>query len=157
MSSSFWPWSRAFVGINNTSVFCLAFTNIAVGVLHCSLSVLCKALLLASELPTFSERLSSVSLKSSIVWFDEVYSSQLSGIVGHWFLESHICFAFFFAASDINFHISGHTSVRTRFFCFLVTLLQNHENPSRGLTFKGTHLVNPVHASDNSFSPSTFQ
>ena len=30
VSSSFYPWSRAFVCINNTSVFCLAFLNIAV-------------------------------------------------------------------------------------------------------------------------------
>ena len=29
VSSSFEPWSRAFVGINNTSVFCLAFPNVA--------------------------------------------------------------------------------------------------------------------------------
>ena len=29
VSSSFQPWSRAFVGIDNTSVFCLAFPNIA--------------------------------------------------------------------------------------------------------------------------------
>ena len=57
VSSSFWPWSRAFVGINNTSKFCLAFPNIAVGLPHCSLSVFCKALLLASELPTFYEQL----------------------------------------------------------------------------------------------------
>ena len=38
VSSSFWPWSRAFVGINNTSVFCLAFPIIAVAFLHCSSS-----------------------------------------------------------------------------------------------------------------------
>ena len=57
VSSSMDPWSRAFVGINNTSIFCLAFPNIAVGFHHCSLSVFCKALLLASELPTFHERL----------------------------------------------------------------------------------------------------
>ena len=31
VSSSFWPWSRAFVGINNTSVFYLALLNIAMG------------------------------------------------------------------------------------------------------------------------------
>ena len=57
MSSSFWPWSRAFVGIDNTSAFCLAFPN--TGFPHCSLSVFCKALLLASELATFYKRLSS--------------------------------------------------------------------------------------------------
>ena len=55
VSSSFSPWSRAFVGINNTSVFRLS--QHCGWFHHCSLLVFCKALL-ASELPTFYERLS---------------------------------------------------------------------------------------------------
>ena len=39
------------------------------------------------------------------------------------FSVAHLCFAFFFAASDINFHISGHMSTGRENFCFLVSLL----------------------------------
>ena len=73
------------------------------------------------------------------------------------FSIAHLCFAFFFAASDIHFHISGHTSSGREVFCFLVNLPLDHVYPSGGLSFKRTNLVNPVHASDNSLSPSTFQ
>ena len=65
----------------------------------------------------------------------------------------HLCFAFFFAASDINFHISGHTSSGREVFCFLVSLHPDRVNPSGGLSCNRTNLVNPVHAPDNSFSP----
>ena len=34
---------------------------------------------------------------------------------------AHLCFALFFAASDINFHISGHTSSGREVVCFLVS------------------------------------
>ena len=57
VSRYFEHWSRAFVDINNTSVFSLVFPNIAV-FSHCSLTVFCMALVQASELPTFYERLS---------------------------------------------------------------------------------------------------
>ena len=42
VSSSFWPWSRAFVGINNTSVFLSYVSQYCGGFPHCSLSVFCK-------------------------------------------------------------------------------------------------------------------
>ena len=35
------------------------------------------------------------------------------------FSIAHLCFAFFFAASDINFHFSGHTSYGREAFRFL--------------------------------------
>ena len=58
VSNSFSPWSRAFVGINNTSVYCLAFPNSAVGFTTALYRYFGRALLVASELPTFFERLS---------------------------------------------------------------------------------------------------
>ena len=73
------------------------------------------------------------------------------------FSTAHLCFAFYFAPSDICFHISGHTVSGREVVCFLVSLLPDHVYPSSGLSFKKTNLVKPVHASDNSFSPSTFQ
>ena len=37
------------------------------------------------------------------------------------FSTAHLCFAFFFAASDIYVHISGHTSSGRKVVCFLVS------------------------------------
>ena len=39
---------------------------------------------------------------------------------------AHLCFAFFFAASDICFHISGHTLSGLEVVCFLVSLHPDH-------------------------------
>ena len=44
-----------------------------------------------------------------------------------------------------------------KFFCFLVSLHPDHVYQSGGLSFNKMNLVKPVHASDNSFSPLTFQ
>ena len=41
--------------------------------------------------------------------------------------------------------------------CFLVSLHPDHVYPSGGLSFNKMNLVKPVHASDNSLSPSMFQ
>ena len=85
------------------------------GCLHCSLSVFCNALLLASELPTFTERLSlwtwilhwNSSRKNVPVNCPTLSTSNFSIV--------HLVFAFCCAASDINFHIPGHTSRREVF------------------------------------------
>ena len=63
------------------------------------------------------------------------------------FSTAHLCSAFFFAASDMCFHLSGHTLSGREVVCFLVSLSPDQVYPSG----------NPVHAPDNSFSPSTFQ
>ena len=73
------------------------------------------------------------------------------------FSIAHLCFAFFFAASDINFHISGHTSSGREVVCFLVSLSPDHVYPSGALSFSRTNLVNLVHVSADSLSPSTIQ
>ena len=67
---------------------------------------------------------------------------------------AHFCFALLFAASEICFHISGHTLSGLRVVCFLVSLLLDHVHPSGGLSF---NKMNLMHASDNSRSSSTFQ
>ena len=72
------------------------------------------------------------------------------------FSMAHFCFAFFFAASDICLHISGHISSGREVDCFLASLSTQQVYPSGGLSFNRTNLVNPVHASDNFHSPSTF-
>ena len=73
------------------------------------------------------------------------------------FSMAHFCFAFFVAASDICFHISGHTLPGLEAVCFHVSLLLDHVYPSGCLSFNEMNLVKPVHATDNSLSPSTFQ
>ena len=75
------------------------FANISSRDLPCH-----KALLLASELPTFYERL------------NEEYSSQLSGVVELWFLDSPSLFSFLFRCIGHEFpHIWPYT-IRTRLF-----------------------------------------
>ena len=125
--------------------------------LHCSLSVFGNALLLVSELPTFYERL-SLWAWFFIGWFNrEKYASQLSGVVELCFLDSPslLCFLFSLHQTYI-FHKTDHTSGR-EVFCFLVRLPPDHVYPSSVLSFNKMNLPKPVHASDSSFSPSTFQ
>ena len=69
----------------------------------------------------------------------------------------HFRFSFFFDASDMCFQISGHTLSGLEVVCFLVSLTPDHVYRSGGLSFNKMNLVKPIHASDNSFSPSTFQ
>ena len=123
--------------------------------LHRCLLVFCKALLLASEFPTSFERFS---------WYVQILHHLVQWrryhlIVWHYrgFSIAHFCFAFRFDASDICFHISGHTLSGRGVVCFLVSLSPDHVYPSGGLSFNNMNLVKPVHASDNSFSSSTFQ
>ena len=73
------------------------------------------------------------------------------------FSMAHLYFAFFFVASNIRVHISGHTLSGREVVCFLVSLPPDHVRPSGGLPFNKVNLVKLVHASDNSLSPSTFQ
>ena len=54
------------------------------------------------------------------------------------FSIAHLCFTFFFTASEIHFHVSGHTSSGREVFCFLVSLLPDHVYPSSGLSFRRT-------------------
>ena len=73
------------------------------------------------------------------------------------FSVAHFCSAFRFDASDVCFRKSGHTLSGREFFCFLVGLPLDLVFPSGGLSFNEMNLVKPVHASDDSLSPSTFQ
>ena len=86
----------AFVGTNNTSVFCLAFLQYC-GASFTSCSVSHRSFsrhrCWHRNLPTFYERLSfMISLTSFVVWFDEVrvFLVNLSGTVEFWFLDSTI-------------------------------------------------------------------
>ena len=75
------------------------------------------------------------------------------------FSIAHFCFALLFAASDMCFHISGQTLSGLEVVCFLVSLSlpsPDHVFPSGGFAFNQMNHVKPVHASDNSLSPSTF-
>ena len=64
------------------------------------------------------------------------------------------CFALRFDASDIGFHISGHTLSGLEVVCFLVSLLPDHIHPAVVHSTKWI-LWKPVHESDTSRSPST--
>ena len=155
---SFWPWSRAFVGINNTSTSRFAFPNAAVGfstALYRFFARHCCSHRNFQPSPSGFH----CELELLIFWFDEAFSSQLWSLSIFGFSMAHFCFVFFFAASDMFFHVSDHTSFGREVVCFLVSLLPHpdHVHPSCGFSFNRMNLVKPVHASDNSCSPSTFQ
>ena len=74
------------------------------------------------------------------------------------FSIAHFCFSLRFDASDKSFQISGHkVSGLEVVCCFLVSHSPDHENLSGGFSSNTVNLVKPVHVSDNSRSPSTFQ
>ena len=120
--SSFYPWSRAFVGINNTSLRCLAFPNIEVG-FHTALYRYFARHCCWHRNFQLSTSGFHCELEFFVVWLNDEYFPQLTGIVELRFLDSPSCFAFFFAASDMNVHILGHTSSGREVVCFLVSLL----------------------------------
>ena len=78
------------------------------GLLHCFLSVFCKALLLASEFPTFYERFFMVCANSSSSGSMKKIPRNYLALSSFGSSIAHLCFAFFFAASDTCSHISGH-------------------------------------------------
>ena len=155
VSSSFQPWSRALVGINNTSIFGLEFSQYCGGfpialylhfARHCCLHR-------NFQLCTSGFR---CELQFFVAWFNEEYSSQLSGIVELWFLDSPFLFCFLFrCVRHMLPHVWPHI-VWTRGCLFPCKSLTGQVYPSGGLSFNKMNLVKPVHGSDNSFSPPTF-
>ena len=95
MSSSFSPWSRAFIGINNTSVLCLAFPNISVGFTTALYRYFARHCCWHRNFQ-LSPSGFHCELEFFVVWFDEEHSSQLSGIVELWFLDSPSLFSLLF-------------------------------------------------------------
>ena len=157
VSSSSKPWSRAFVGINNTSVFCRAFPNIAVGFSTALDRSFLQGIAVRFGASNFLRAAFIASLNSSS--FGSIKNIPLNclALSSFGFSIVHLCFAFCFAASDICFHISGHTLSGREVVCFLVRLHPDHVYPPSGLSFNKMNLEKPDHASDNSLFPSTFQ
>ena len=125
VSNSFWPWSRAFVGINNPSVLCLAFPNIAVGLstaLHrCFLQGI------AAGIGTFNFLRAAFFVSLSSSSFGSIKNIPFSclALSSFGFSINHLYFAFFFATSDINFSVSGHTLSHNSFFFVHVPVIFN--------------------------------
>ena len=67
---------------------------------------------------------------------------------------AHFCFASFLAASDICFHVAGHTLSGLDVACFLARTMYIRQVAFRSIKWILWCLV---HASDISLSPSTFQ
>ena len=99
--------------------FCLAFPTIAVGFSTAIYRYFARHMLLASELPTLYEWLSLWAwiLHRLVQWRIFLFIVWHCRAFG--FSIAHLCFAFFFTASDICFHISGHTSSGREVVCFL--------------------------------------
>ena len=150
--SSLNHWSCALVGIHiYTSKSCPAFPNIAVGLSTASYWYFARHRCWHRNFQLSSSGF-DYEFELCIVWFDEVQSSELSGIIEFWFLDGPSLFFFLFGASDIRVHISGHMSSGREVFGFLGSLSPDHVFPTGGLSFKKMNLVEPVHASDNFFS-----
>ena len=109
-----------------------------------------KALLLASEFPTFYEHFFIIRLNSSSSGSKKKILCNLLALPSLGFSMSHLGFSLRFDALDTCFHMSGHTLSGLEVVCFLVSLSPDHENPSGGFSFNTMNLVKPVHASDNS-------
>ena len=132
---TFQSYSQRFVGIDNTSIFGLELPKNCGRFRGGNLLVFYKALLLASEFPTFYQRC-CLALSS------------------FGFSIDHFTFALLFAASHLYLamncgvlRLSVSSWVSTQTMC----------TRQSGLSFTEMILVKPVHASDNSLSPSTFQ
>ena len=144
---SFQSYYHRFVGIDNTSISGIAFSNTAAGFPRGNLLGFYKALLLASEFQLSTSFFHGL-FKFFIIWFNEEDTPYLPGTIELWFSNAHFCFACRFDASDMWFHISGHTLSGLEVVCFLVSLPPDNENPSGGLSFNTINLVNHVRASD---------
>ena len=154
---TFQSYSHGFVGIDNTSVFCLAFPNVAVGFPTAFYRYFLQGLAAGIGTSNFLRAACIVSLNSSSFGSMKNIALNCLALSSFGFSIAHLCFAFFFGAPDICFHISGHTLCGLEVVCFLVSLLPDHVHPSGVLSFNNMNLVKPVNASDNSFSQSTFQ
>ena len=115
--SSLDSWSCALVGINSTNVFCLAFPKIAVGLSTASYSFFARHRCCHRNFQLSSSGF-DCELELFIVWFDEVYSSQLSGIIEFGFLDGPSLFCFLFGCiGHTRPHIWTYV-VRTRSILF---------------------------------------
>ena len=74
-----------------------------------------------------------MSLNSSSFGSMKIIPLNCLALSSFGFSIAHLCFAFFYAASDTRVHVSGHTSSGREVFCFLVSLLLDHVYPSGGL------------------------
>ena len=87
-----------------------------------NLLVFCKALLLASEFPTFYERFFMVCMNSSSSGSMKKIPRNCPALSSFGFSIAYFCFALLFDASDMCFHISDHTLSGLEVVCFFASL-----------------------------------
>ena len=143
-----------FVGTYNTSIFGLPFPNIAASFARQIAGVL-QGIAAGIGISNFLRAFFMVCLNHSSFGSMKKIPRNLLALSNFGFLIAHFCFAFVFAASDICFHICGHTLSGLEVVCFLESLSPDHVYPSSGFSFNKMKTVEPVHESDN--YPSTFQ
>ena len=117
--SSFHSDSHRFVSFNNTSVCCLVFSNCATS--FPARTMFTRHCCWHRNFQLFSSVLPDI-LKFLVLRFNEVNTTQSSGIIELSFLDSPFCFSLRFVASDICFRISGHNLSGLEVVCFLVSL-----------------------------------
>ena len=149
---TFQSYSHRFVGIDNTTILGLVFPNIAAGFTAATYWCFTKHCCWHRNF-----QLSTSVCHGVFKFFITRFNEEDTTFLLHYrvWVSRQPTFASlcFFAASDICFHISGHTVSGLEVVCFLVSLSPDHVYPSGGLSFNEMNLVKPVHASDNfSFS-----
>ena len=149
--TTFQSCSERLVGIDNTSIFGLALPNTAAG-----FSAL-QALLLASEFPTFYDRFSRYVWILHHLGQWRIYHLifwHYRALVSRWSTFALLCASMHqtFAST----YLAIHWQDESLFDSSLVSSL-DHVYPLGGLLFNKMNLVKPVHASNNSRSPSMFQ
>ena len=78
-------------------------------------------------------------------------------MIEFWFFDSSFLLLFTFGCIGHAFPHFGPQFVRPGGRLFSCQSPLDHENPTGGFSFNKANLVKPVHASDNSRCPSTFQ
>ena len=151
VTSSFHSDSHRFVTSNNTNVFCLVSSHGSAGFPATSGTMkVYKALLLASEFPTFLESFSwcvcilhhlvqvffNISLNSSCSGSMKEIPRNLLALSSFGSSIAHFCFSSRFDATATCFRIYGRNLSGLEVVCFLVSLPLDHVYPSDGFALK---------------------
>ena len=118
---SFQSYSHRFIGIDNPSIFGLAFSNTAAGFPRQFTGVL-KSFAAGIGISNFLRAFLMVCFHSSSSGSMKKIPRNCLALLSLGFSIAHFCFAFRFDASDICFHISGHTLSGLEVVCFFVSL-----------------------------------
>ena len=157
LKSFFQTFSRRFAGFNDACVFFVVQLSKTLQVSLYSSRLVLQRIAAGIGTSHFLRAFFIISLNSSSAGSRKQIPRFFSSIVKLRTSIAHFFFSLRFDASDISFQTSGHRESSLDVVCFLVSPLPDHVYPSGVFSSIIVNLVTPVHVSDNSRSPSTFQ